>query len=444
MKWTSLTALAAALVAPAAMAETPSPLRAERWSEDWTHESDNPLKNIEIAPDVHLNIGFDARWKVETLDAPRLGLAGETEDSWLSQRLWAHADAHFGDDVRVFVQLGAHDVMGRRTKSSADDDRIDLNEAFIDFNRDFGATHAMLRLGRQELFLGSPRFVTLRDNGNLRQRHELARLSLTRGNWRADAFSGRPMRDKPGAFDDRADPMQEFFGLRLGRQFENGSIDALYYDLSRDSFAMAGVTANERRRSAGARATARFGDYDFDGEFLVQSGHFGAQDVRAFGGGAELGRRFSNAPWSPRLGGRVTYGSGDSNPADVVQETFAPPFPRSAWFGQNGLATFSNNVEAAATLGLAPAENVSLDLKLAGIWRADSHDFAYAGTNSALPGTRGGDAAMGITSSLAMTWRPSANVTISGYASTVQVSRHMRDIGASDVHFAQMAVAFRY
>ncbi|MEQ1619281.1 MAG: alginate export family protein [Terricaulis sp.] len=443
LKLAALAALGPAITEETACAETPSPLRLERWSEDWSGVHDNALKNIALWHDAHLDLGLDARWKLEQLDAPKLGVGGEAQDGWWTQRLLAHADVHIDGVARLFVQIGAHDAAGRRITSSADDDRIDLNQAFIDLHSAFGATRATLRLGRQELFLGSPRFVTLRDNGNLRQRHELARLILTNGSWRADVFSGRPMRDRPGAFDDSGDRNQDFYGLRVGRQFGGVSLDFLYYDLARDNAAIAGVIANERRRSVGARLVGRVGAYDFDAELLSQTGAFGAQHVRALGASVDGGRRFAEAPWSPRAGARLSYGSGDSDPFDTRQETFAPPFPRGAWFGQNGLASFSNTVEAAATLGLTPNDKLNVDIKFAGLWRAQDNDYIYAGAG-AVPGTRGGSAYIGFTPSLLLTWRASENVTVNGYFSAASVGEQLRQAGAHNSEYFMTSASLRY
>lgn len=443
LKLAALAALGPAAPGAPACGETPSPLRQERWAEDWSGDHDNPLKNIALAPGAHLDLGFDARWKLEHLDAPKLGVGGEFQDGWWTQRLLAHADVHIDGVARIFVQIGAHDAVGRRIASSADDDRLDVNQAFIDLHGAFGATQATLRLGRQELFLGSPRFVTLRDNGNLRQRHELARLMIANGPWRADLFSGRPMRDLPGDFDDSGDRKQDFYGLRIGRQFDAVSLDVLYYDLTRDNAAIAGVVANDRRRSVGARVAGRAGAYDFDAEILAQTGDFGAQDVHAIGGSVDGGRRFTEAPWSPRIGGRLTYGSGDSDPLDARQETFAPPFPRGAWFGQNGLASFSNTVEAAATLGFTPDEKLHVDIKFAGLWRAQSDDFIYAGAG-AVPETRGGGAYIGFTPSLLVTWRASENITMNSYVSTASVGERLRQAGAHNSAYFMSSISLRY
>lgn len=376
------------------------------------------------------------------LDAPRLGIGGATEDSWLAQRLLLHADMRFADTARIFLQFGAHDTIGRELQSSSDDNQFAISQAFVDLNARIGDAHVTLRTGRQELVLGSPRFVTARDNANVRQRHDLVRLSISDGPWRADLFAGAPTHDERGIFDDEADPGQRFYGARLLHTGDISSELALF-SLQRDQASIAGIVAADDRWSLSARVGGRRGNYDLDAEAMVQWGSFGDQDVEAFGAFGEIARRFDDAPWAPRIGVRFSYGSGDSDLGDNKQQTFAPPFPLSTWFGQNGLASYSNTVEVAATLGLAPRDDVSITMKAASLWRADAADFLYTGSGP-IPATTGGGAYVGYGANIGATWRASPNVTIVGYVSYLDASETIHDFGGSDIAYAQMVVGLRF
>jgi hypothetical protein len=432
----------AALATAHAHAEPLPALLPERSAEDWRGSS-APLKDIRLGGDAHLTLGADARFKIEGIDAPRLGFSHAIRDVWLTQRYLAHADLRAGDHLRVFAQLGVHDGRGRKADVTFDDDRFDLNQGFVDLGADVGEARASLRLGRQELTLGSPRFVTLRDPTNLRQRYDLARLMVVSKGWRADAFAGRPTQDRVGVVDDRGDPRQEFAGLRVQRRYGPLTANLLVFELTRDGFLVGEVAARDHRRSVGGHVFGRFGVWDIDAEALRQTGRFGAQRVSAFGGAVDVGRTFRDARLSPRLGARVTYGSGDRDPADGEQGTFAPPFP-GAWFGQNGLSSFSNVVEAAATLRLEPRRDLAMSFKLGGSWRADTHDYVYIGNAVALPGTRGGAAEVAASASAAMIWRLSRHVTWTGYVSAVAISDDLKALGGDDVIYANSALSFSY
>lgn len=427
--------------APAA-AQDASPYRPERFDEDWSAAEDAPLKNIEVMDGVTLSLGGDARWRFAYLAAPRLGI-GADADSWLLQRLLLHADLRFEDNARIFLQLGAHDGIDRTLPSATDDNQLDAQQAFFDLYAPLGDGRLTFRLGRQELALG-PRFVTTRDSGNTRQRHDLLRVVYEANQWRADLFGGSPVVDERGAFDDEPDVGQDFYGLRLQRKLRGSTLDIYAYELDRNTAALTGVTANDDRVSFGARWAGRSGNFDFDTELMLQRGAFGAQDIRAMGGALDLGWRFPDAPLAPRLGARVTYGSGDADLGDATQGVFAPPFPNSQWFGQNGLASFSNNVETAALLGLTGSDGVSLNLKLSSVWRAETADFVYAGS-TAIAGTSGGDESyVGASIAASLVWRPNEHVTFNPYISYVAVGDELKSRGANDVTYAHLTISLRF
>lgn len=435
-------AFAALLPCAQASAQDASPYRPERFDEDWSAVEDAPLKNIELTDDVTLSFGGDARWRFAYLDAPRLGIGAE-EDSWLLQRLLLHADLRFADNARIFLQLGAHDGIDRTIPSASDDNQADVQQAFFDLYAPVGDGRLTFRLGRQELALG-PRFVTTRDSGNVRQRHDLARIIYDAGSWRADVFAGSPVVDERGMFDDEADVGQDFYGARLQRKFGATTLDLYAYELDRDTAALTGVTANDDRVSLGARWAGRRGDLDFDAEIMIQRGSFGGQDIRAVGGAVDVGRRFPDAPLAPRIGARITYGSGDADLGDTTQGTFAPPFPSSQWFGQNGLASFSNNVETAALFGLTPAEDVTVNLKLSSVWRAETADYVYAGS-AVIAGTSGGDEAyVGTSVAASLIWRPNEHIMINPYVSYVAVGDELISRGADNVTYAHLTILLRF
>ncbi|ANP47660.1 hypothetical protein ATE48_18015 [Candidatus Viadribacter manganicus] len=441
------TYLAALGAAPLAHAQT-SPFRPERFDEDWSTLAPDgapygaQFKNIEIIDGVDVSFGGDARWRYSMLDAPRLGI-GTEQDSWILQRLLLHADLRFEDNARIFVQLGAHDGIDRELPASTDDDEFDVQQAFFDLSAPLAGGRVTFRAGRQELSLG-PRFVTTRDSGNVRQRHDLARLIYERGHWRADIFGGSPVSSDQGAFDDQADESQDLYGLRLQRALGPASLDVYAYELDRDTATLTGVTANDDRISLGARFSGRAGEFDYDSEVMVQRGSFGGQDIRAVGSMLDIGRRFPESPLSPRIGARFTYGSGDSDLSDSSQGTFAPPFPNSQWFGQNGLASYSNTIETAALFGLAPVEDVSLNIKVSSLWRAETADYVYAGS-TALTGTSSGEETyVGTSAAFSLNWRPNENVSINPYVSYVAVGDELTTRGAHDVTYAHLTVTLRF
>lgn len=414
-----------------------------RWQEDWSDVEGRALKNIELADGVALDIGGDARWKPEAVNNPRYALSALDDDSWLQQRLLIHGNLRVGESLRAFVELGAYDVIDRRVRGSSDDNRYELSQAFIDVSGTLAGADTTLRIGRQELPLHD-RFLDISDSSNNRQRFDGARLMLTHGDWRFEAMSVRPVEIQTGAFDDPPANEADLYGASLTRAF--GDIDAqiFVYDYARRNFSIAGATANDRRRTWGVNVQGDAAGFDFELEGVRQTGDFGAQEVEAWAGFAQIGRAFGDAPWSPRLAARVTAGSGDSDPLDATQESYAPPFPRGSWFNEAGAISHSNIVEAAAVIEVKPLDDVTADLKLAGLWRANDGDFVYASPHSALAGTRAGDTFIGFAPRAQAQWRINANTTLRGQLAYVAVSDDLEAVGGEDLTYANASIAFRF
>lgn len=428
-------------VSPAGAQELPR-LENDRTRENW-EGAPARFKDIEIASGISLDFGADARWKVESVENPRYGLTAFEDDSWLMQRLLMHANLRFDDDARVFVEIGAFDTINRANKGAGDDNRIDVHQAFVDLTPSWGETKLRLRIGRQEISYGE-RFFDISDSANIRTRHDAVRATLTHGRWTAEAFTLNQAENDPGAFDDGDIEGQHMFGGFVERSFSSGSARAFYYDHAREAFALAGATANDRRRSVGVFLAARRGPFDAEFELVRQEGEHGAQDVEAWGAYAQIGRNFTEARWAPRIGARVTYGSGDSDPADGVIETYAPPLPRGSWFSEAGFVSHSNILEVAAIAAIRPRTDLRFDAKLAGLWRADEGDFVYASAHVALPGTRGGDSFIGLAPRLQATWNASRHVTVRGEWTMVAVSDDLDALGAEDGGYFGGSIAFRY
>src|SRR5262249_659109 len=125
-------------------------------------------------------------------------------------RLLLHGDLHFGSRLRVFAQLGYWDEGGRQPAAkSFDRSNIDLAQAFVDLV----AERLRLRIGRQELPLGNQRLVDVREGQNIRRSFDAARADFTWRYARVIAFYGRPVVNRPGAFDDRAARHESFYGV---------------------------------------------------------------------------------------------------------------------------------------------------------------------------------------------------------------------------------------
>ena len=53
---------------------------------------------------------------------------------------------------------------------------------------------------------GSGRLIDVREGANLRRSFDAARMLLKAGDWQVDGFWSKPVRNRPGVFDDDPTP----------------------------------------------------------------------------------------------------------------------------------------------------------------------------------------------------------------------------------------------
>jgi hypothetical protein len=186
-----------------------------------------------------------------------------------------------------------------------------------------------LRLGRQELLFGAGRRIFPRNGSNVRGSFDAARIMLSAGAWRGDAFVFHPVEIDKGAFDDGSVSAQRIGGIYVTRTFAAArpvTLDLYWIESNRDRVRFGSATGDERRESFGARVAGRDGPWDLDVEGAVQAGRFAGAAIHAWAITGDAGYSFPG-PHRPRLTLRLSAGSGDRDPANPVLQTFHSLFP---------------------------------------------------------------------------------------------------------------------
>src|SRR5262249_18752649 len=195
----------AAHAQPVQPSAAPPAYRSLRYEEDYRYLQDpahrtelwDPLKYIRLAPDpgTYLSFGGELRERFEWYSQPNFGLRGHPDDRYLLHRLLLHVDLHVTDHMRIFLQLGNILQTGKQSPlSQTDVDRLDLQQAFIDVRLSLSpGIDPLLRVGRQEIALGSQRLVSVRESPNTRRSFDGVRLSHGIGPTTVDAFITRPV-----------------------------------------------------------------------------------------------------------------------------------------------------------------------------------------------------------------------------------------------------------
>ncbi|MBV8431232.1 MAG: alginate export family protein, partial [Solirubrobacterales bacterium] len=202
-----------------------------RYNEDYSYLKDprrrtdwlDVLKYIPLGgrDDYYLSLGGTARPRYEFYRNPDFGAAPAAPDGTnndLLQRYLLHADLHLGPNVRVFGQLqsGFESGLIGGPRPDVDLDRFDAHQGFLDLVWRWGEEEVnslTLRPGRQEMAYGSGRLIDVREGANLRRSFDAARALLKAGDWQVDGFWSKPVRNRPGVFDDDPNPDRSLRGL---------------------------------------------------------------------------------------------------------------------------------------------------------------------------------------------------------------------------------------
>src|SRR5690606_16679432 len=289
------------------------------------------FKFIPLEPDggVYLSLGGEVRQRYEYTDDPLFGADPQDKSGVWLQRFMVHGDLTLGPHIRVFAQLSSAFETGRAGgPSPVDENKLELQNAFVDLNLSLGADATLtLRGGRQELRFGSGRLVDVREGPNVRRTFDAARVTVELPSWRVDALAAQPRHSRPGIFDDEANEDQALWGVyAVGGEdwLPLGAIDLYSPGFENNAGAFAQGTARERRHSIGARFHGTRRGWDWNWEAIYQFGSFGDGNISAWTIASETGFSFEDKPWQPRIALSANIASGDGDPADADLGTFNP------------------------------------------------------------------------------------------------------------------------
>ena len=320
-----------------------------RSDQDWSFLANpanrtDPFDALEYIPlvpgraDWYASIGGEIREVNESIGYDLWG-AAPYENSYLLQRYLLVTDFHFGSRLRTFIEFESNNENGRvGGPRPIDVAWIDVLAAFVEAKLGPLAASPSVRVGREELSLGSGRLVAPREGPNVRQSFTGVRSQGDIGSVHLDALAVRPDADNPGAFDDSPLYSTSLWGL-YGSTAPTGArpqVDAYYLGIERQHYAIARGTGLERRHTVGTRVTRPFSlkaaGLDYDDEIMYQFGQFRANPISAWTVATATGWHFGPSPLSPHFLMKADISSGD-DPKSRTVGTFDPYFPIGNYFG---------------------------------------------------------------------------------------------------------------
>ncbi len=308
--------------------------------------------------------------------------ATDTGSFW-TQRLQLTADYH-----------GSEGLAGRFTFLSAlqtglepnpvEQNLLDLQEAWLQLRFDDVA----LRVGRQEMVLGSQRLVGSRDGTNVRRNWDGVRATIDVVDWDIDVFGLQLVDVEPnGIFNDSSDDDRVLAGVYATRDTDWTDLDLYYLYARFDERLTIEGPANQERHSVGARGFGERGRAFWNWEAVYQFGSHGTDSIRAWTLATNTGLRFDSA-WSPELMLSVNVASGDTDADDGKLETFDALYPRGNYFSELAQLGPANFFNVNPYLTVTPTDGVTMQFDVNLYWRLETSDGIYgpAGNLIRLPG----------------------------------------------------------
>jgi hypothetical protein len=376
----------------------PPKLGSLRYDEDYSYLKNSRadkdlLDQIKFIPldskgDSFISLGGEARLTYEYFENEDWGAQPDDNDGWLLQRYMLHADFHFSELFRVFVQLQTGIEAGRTGgPRPTDQDSIDLNQAFLDVNWNLSNSRRLtFRPGRQELSFGIKRLISNRDGTNLHRTFEGLRVNYSSKSWQVSSFVVRPVEIDKKDFDNDGIDDQNFWGIYSEHHLMSlkvpSNIDLYYLGINRKNARFDQGIAEETRHTFGTRLRGKMKPWDYDLELIIQTGSFGQGNVFAWGATGNI-RYTKNFSDYKKLWFQIDWGmsSGDDNPNDSDLQTFNPLFPRTIFFGRATTFAPSNHRSLHPIVGYQFNKHLSIAFDWLFFWRQNTDDGIYLAPN---------------------------------------------------------------
>jgi hypothetical protein len=362
----------------------------EPWDEDYSYLSNpadrtDPFDAIKYIPlgnasDEYLTLGGQVRDRFDYFNNNDFG-AGLRDNGFDLVRMLADADAHFGPNLRAFVQLDSSlEYMRAGGPRTGDADNIDFQQAFVDVNVPLDQTNSdnlTFRLGRQELIYGAQRLISPNDWRNTRVSFDGGKASLYLPHDTLDVFVTRPVdvnKNRLNSDDDHTYFAGAYNVTELPDLLPDAATKLDLYLLELDQYRSSTNDVDANTYTLGTRFHTTPGPWDFDVEPDWQFGKYSRSHVNAYAVAAEGGYTLSKLVADPRLSVGIDLASGSDDPAHRFNQLFPPQY---LYLGHMYLFGRENLIDLHPELTLYPTKDVTVSLAEHFFWRQNTNDAAY-------------------------------------------------------------------
>ena len=380
------------------------PFQLMRYDENYAYLNDSArnlyqrfkFDQLNKSKDIYVSFGGGIRYEFDAFNNEDWGQFKAGKDNFFLQRYDLHADLHLGERIRVYVEGRSALENGRpHGPRPIDEDKLNFENYFADFNILEGSTDTLtFRGGRQEINYGSGRLISVRDGPNLRMYLTGAKLMYTRRNLSVDAFAMEADSVYTGVLDNKGTKELNLWGTYASLAVPLlQHIDGYYIGIRRDNAPFQEGTENEVRQTVGLRVWRAGNGINYDLEGAYQLGRFGAgnTNIHAWAAFIDVSYRFGELNWSPQIGIRNDYMSGDKRAGDGELQSFDPIYPKAGYFsGFDPQVGAVNLITVHPYFAALPLPNFTFNVDVAFNWRYSLGDGVYRPNGVLhLPGTPG-------------------------------------------------------
>jgi hypothetical protein len=424
----AVAALLAVVALPGVAQERPAnPYRTNPADEDWTFlktapKTDrwDPLKYIPLGPeDWSLTLSGELRLRPEGFRVRETADRDSVRDNYLLQRYLAGADLRMGRNFRVFGEVQSGIINGSlRSPRPTDANSFDLHQAFVEWRQPAGGGELKVAAGRQEMEIGSSRLISASPGLNVKRSFDGASVAYRRESWVIAVGAAQLVGLSAGAFDDRADPGQKFWGVaaaRRGTLLIRSEMGGYYLGIERHRSVYVQGIGSEVRHTAGMKWAGGNTRFDLNYDMVFQWGEFAGAPVRGWAFATETGFRWPRAVWRPRVSVRSDAASGDEDPGDPRLQSFNPLFPGNSYSGAVGLLGPTNLTDFTPAVTVFPHRTLVLGFEAPSYWRTSTADGVYATDLRVLVPARAGTGRyIGTNPGVVVVWRATPHLEVQG------------------------------
>ncbi len=293
----------------------------------------------------------------------------------LWHRLMLHSNIEVGNHFRFFIQINntLRFLNNNPVIPEIDENQLSLHQFFIEIK----SKQWKLRLGRQELFYGNHRLLTVREGPNTRQAFDGLIIKRTSKNSKMDFFALSKTISKQYIFDDQSlqEGLMGFYGTQY---FLNRKIGLDFYAVNFQSTLRKYnyQSGFENRQTYGIRLFSKFKKVNVEAEGAYQSGKFNGLTIKAYNVLADF-----NIMLLPTKKGIIGFAanasSGDRNNADNKLNTYNLLYAKPAY----GLAVpigASNIISLYPYIKISPIPKLNILAEVFFLSRNTNQDGTYS------------------------------------------------------------------